>query len=113
MSFGGILRFLNPVRRPGEAGEMFCAAMRSTRAPAPAEILNGKAPSRMLQELQRTVILSVACGAVAGIAGTGLYLMSGNELQLIAGLLLAGVFAAGGLAARRRESIIAAWLERT
>ena len=109
-----VLRFLNPVRRPSELGALGAAAWRSARhaAEAPQPVLDGRQPSRVLRELRHTVVLALVCCAVTGGGALGLYLTSGNELQLVAAVLLTAVFAIGGIVAGRRAGKIARWLER-
>ena len=88
MSIGGMFRFLSPIRKPGEAGELLRAAWRSTKAAAnqpDPPVLDGREPSRLLSELRRTVIL---------------------------GLAFTAMFAVMGFSAFHRARRIAAWLER-
>lgn len=114
MSLFGILKFLNPVRRPGESGALLGAAWRSARTAAEEAppVLDGQAPSRMLRELRRTVILAAVCAGAAAAVTLGLYLGRGDELQAAAGLVLTAVFAIAGIGAWRRARAIARWLER-
>lgn len=115
MSFIGLLRALSPVRWPRESGQVLQAAWRTARdtAEQPETVpIDGTAPSRMLRDLRRTAVLAAACGGVAAIGTLGLYLGSGDVLQLVAGSAFVAMFAITGLSARRRASRIAAWLEQ-
>jgi hypothetical protein len=115
MSIGGMFRFLSPIRKPGEAGELLRAAWRSTKTvanqPDPL-VLDGREPSRLLSELRRTVMLGVACVGVSGVGTVILIIAGGDPLQIAAGLAFTGMFAVMGLGAFRRARRIAAWLER-
>lgn len=114
MSLIGILKFLIPVRRPGESGAMLAAAWRSARTAAEGAppVLDGRAPSRMLRELRRTVILAAVCAGIAGAAMIDLYLGGGSELQVAAALVLTAMFAIAGIGAWRRARAIARWLDK-
>jgi hypothetical protein len=115
MSIGGIFRFLSPIRKPEEAGELLRAAWRSTKAatnqPDPL-VLDGREPSRLLSELRRTVILGLACAGVSGAGSAILIIAGGDALQIAAGLTFTGMFVVMGFSAFRRARRIAAWLER-
>ena len=115
MRIGGIFRFLSPIRKPQESGELLRAAWRSAKTAAGQPdplVIDGRAPSRLLQELRRTVMLGAVCGGVTAAGTLALVIGSGDPLQVAAGLAFTGMFAVMGLSAFRRARRIAAWLER-